>query len=285
MSSLSASEKSKWFYSDTDCCAGVVLLVHGLNQRPSSWSDMTACLNGIGFHVYRLALQGHRGIGIADMHSVSAAVWEEEMREGMAEMQDRFPGMPRLLLGFSLGCLLAMTVQLKDRCRYFDRQVLLAPALAIRPYTRLVLPVVTLVSALPSRSPGNYVANREGTTAAAYRALFQLEREFRSFTDLQLLNIPTRVLMRSDDELISYTLTEELCKTRGLDQWQLIRLHDDCSMLSRWLTFRHLLVDRQAAGDAVWQQITSDISQFFARPSPPEQSVAAGEPVSAVASR
>ncbi|SHO46573.1 alpha/beta hydrolase [Desulfopila aestuarii] len=258
------SEWSRWFYAENDIVLGVVLLVHGLNQRPSSWQEMILYLNRKGLHVYRLALKGHRGLDMHDMETVHAGVWEEELREAVNELKRSYPDTPRYLMGFSMGALLALTVQLKDKKQYFDRQVLFAPAVAVQHYTRLVLPICQMLPSLPSRSPRSYVANSEGTTAEAYRALFQLEHDFRRCESLQILNIPTLVLMRSDDELISYKRLLQLIRNEALDNWRMVHLTDDSSFISRWMTYRHLIVDRESAGEMIWSQILRELDTFFA---------------------
>jgi esterase/lipase len=263
-STSSNSEWSRWFYTDNDIVCGVVLLVHGLNQRPSSWMEMIRFLNSKGIHVYRLALKGHRGLDMHDMETVQARVWEEELREAVNELKRSYPDTPRYLMGFSLGALLALTVQLKDEKQYFDAQVLFAPAVAVQHYTRFVLPICQMLPSLPSRSPKSYVANREGTTAEAYRALFQLEHDFSKCESLQIVNIRTIVLMRSDDELISYKRLLKLIKKKALDNWRMVHLTDDSSFLSRWMTFRHLIVDRESAGEMIWNQILRELDTFFA---------------------
>lgn len=263
-SASSNSEWSRWFYTEDDIVCGVVLLVHGLNQRPSSWMEMIRFLNSKGIHVYRLTLKGHRGLDMHDMETVQARVWEEELREAVNELKCSYPDTPRYLMGFSLGALLALTVQLKDEKQYFDAQVLFAPAVAVQHYTRFVLPICRMLPSLPSRSPKSYVANREGTTAEAYRALFQLEHDFRKCESLQIVNIPTIVLMRSDDELISYKRLLKLIKKKALDNWRMVHLTDNSSFLSRWLTFRHLIVDRESAGEMIWNQILRELDTFFA---------------------
>ena len=256
-------EESRWFCVRHDIVRGVVLLVHGLNQRPSSWMEMIHYLNSQGLNVYRLALKGHRGFGIGDMETVNARLWEEDFRRGVEELQRAYPNLPRYLVGFSLGGLLALTVQLKDEKQFFSGQLLFAPALAVRHYTRMILPVCRFIPLLPSRSPGSYVANREGTTAAAYRALFQLEADFYRCRNMHLLNIPTKVFMRADDELISYRRTLKLMKIKNLDNWQMIHLTDDKSLYGRWMSFRHLIVDRQSAGEMIWSRIMGELDSFF----------------------
>lgn len=256
-------ERSQWFYTDKAVGEGVVLLVHGLNQKPSSWSELTAHLNSLNLHVYRLALKGHRGLGFGDMKAVNARIWEEELVEAREEIQQQFAALPVYLVAFSLGSLVAMAVQLKKGRNLFDRQVLLAPALAIRPYTRLAVPLCALFRYLPSRSPRRYVANREGTTSEAYRALFQLEREVNAFRDLSALNIPTQVMMRPDDELISYKATVKFVRNNRLDAWQVTPLVEEPCGGQCSLKYRHLIVDQQSAGSDVWRKVTEEMGRFL----------------------
>lgn len=256
-------ERSQWFCTDRATARGVVLLVHGLNQKPSSWADLTAHLNSLKLHVYRLALKGHRGLAFGDMREVNARIWEEELTKACQEIRQKNPGLPVYLVAFSLGSLVAMAVQLKTGQRHFDRQVLLAPALAIRPYTRLALPLCALFRYLPSRSPRDYVANREGTTSEAYRALFQLEKEVNAFRDLSALNIPTQVMMRPDDELISYKATVKFVRNNRLDAWQVTPLVEKSCSNHCSLTFRHLIVDQRSAGSDVWRKMTDEMGKFL----------------------
>ncbi|MFV0437722.1 MAG: alpha/beta hydrolase [Desulfopila sp.] len=256
-------KESRWSYAPSPHCRGVVLISHGLNQRPSSWQQLTEHVNQLGLHVYRLALSGHRGRGFDDMLQVNASLWEEEFRAAYQEIARRFADKPHYLLGFSLGCLLALTVQLKDQRRYFSRQLLLAPAIAVQPYTRLVLLLCNFVDRLPSRSPKQYVANHQGTSAAAYRALFDLLHDFKRFSDLGLIDVPTLVAMRSDDELVSYRAIQRCIRRFGLDNWQTVRLNQPGSWLDRWRTFTHLIVDSHCAGEEVWNRLVLAVEAFL----------------------
>ena len=256
-------ECSRWFFADASSSSGVVLLVHGLNQKPSSWLELIHHLNRNGLHVYRLALQGHRGLAFVDMQQVNAGIWESELLDGRREIAGRFPASPVYLIAYSLGGLVSMIVQLKTGQRLFARQVLLAPALAIRPYTRLARLLCRLFPYLPSRSPRGYVANREGTTAEAYRALFQLEKEFRMFTDFSILNIPTLVMMRQDDELISYKGTLRFLENRELGEWRMVPLLDEAAVPKCSCAYRHLIVDSRSAGEKIWRRITEEMHLFL----------------------
>lgn len=256
-------ECSQWFFADTSSGSGVVLLVHGLNQKPSSWLELIRHLNRNGLHVYRLALQGHRGLSFDDMRKVNAGIWENELLGGYREIAGRFPMYPVYLIAYSLGGLVAMNVQIKTGQRLFARQVLLAPALAIRPYTRFAQILCRIFPYLPSRSPQGYVANREGTTAEAYRALFQLEKEFRTFKDISILNIPTLVMMRQDDELISYKGTQRFLERNKLGEWRMIPLLDGSALRRCSCSYKHLIVDSHSAGERIWRRITEEMHLFL----------------------
>lgn len=258
------SDPSSWFLSKSLRNEGVVLITHGLNQNPESWSELIAYLNNKGFHVYRLALKGHRGKAFSDMSDVTAEIWLQEMMSAYKEIRVSFPSVQVFLIAYSLGGLLATAVQLRVGKPLFKRQVLLAPALAIRAYTKLIIPLTSVFSYLPSRSQEPYIANRKGTTAAAYRALFQLEKEVLQLIpkNKKILNRPTRILMRVDDELISYKGTERLLCESGLDRWNLVAIpevaSDDCNQ-----NFKHLIVDSESVGRKTWTKMTSDINSFF----------------------
>jgi pimeloyl-ACP methyl ester carboxylesterase len=258
------NECSQWLYSrNSSAASAVIVLVHGLNQRPSSWNDLTDFLTGLGLHVFRIGLTGHRGLSFSDMFDARAEIWEDELLMGHRQARQHFPALPVYLIAYSLGALLAMAVQLKKGSCLFERQVLLAPALVIRPYTRLVLPLTSVFSYLPSRSPESYVANRQGTTSEAYRALFQIEKEVRSFHDYTALNVPTRILMRADDELISFKGTLKLLEERHLDQWKMIELSEGVERKCD-LSYKHLFIDRSSAGKVMWEKMMNEISFFLA---------------------
>jgi len=238
------------------------LLIHGLNQRPSTWQELIDELTEWGLDVLRVSLTGHRGLPFADMHQASADIWFEEFETARTIAANRHPDAPLYCLGFSLGGLLAVAAQIRQNRTMFDRQVLLAPALALRPYTLFVRPMTWLYSSLPSRAPRAYRANRQGTTASAYRALFQIKSELSKAGGLPILNTPTRVMMRNDDELVSYRGINRFITSHNLDRWRLLTIPPlSGKMLDT--SFRHLIVDRKSMGDSVWRQMMVTIRDFL----------------------
>jgi esterase/lipase len=252
----------RWFFAKGQNCLGTVLLAHGLNQRPASWGELINELTGWGLDVLRLGLTGHRGLPFADMHHASAEIWLEEFEAALAMVGERHPDRPLYLIGYSLGGLLAVVTQIRQNRGLFDRQVLLAPALAVRTYTLLVLPMTWLFSSLPSRAPRVYLANQQGTTASAYRALFRLKVELAKARGVSVINIPTRVIMCDHDELVSHRGIARFIASHDLNRWRLITI-PPVSNKRLNTSFRHLIVDSRALGHSAWSQMISTIRNFL----------------------
>lgn len=265
-SSVHRVESGYWFALKRERCQGGVLLVHGLNMNPASWNEMIAFLNQLGLSVYRLELKGHRGLEFSDMADVTAEGWLAQCNSAIEFMMEKLPGLPLFLIGYSLGGLLGVVVQVQRNKPCFERQVLLAPALALKLYTRLAVPLTRVVPSLGAHAPRSYVANPEGATGAAYRALFDLERKMRTSKEreLVLVNSPTLIFMRPNDELISYWGMKKIIARNKLDRWRLTPLpRKKCSY--RELPFHHLLVDEKSVGEQSWQKMTRQVENFFVR--------------------
>lgn len=257
------NQNSQWFCCETTQVMGNVLLVHGLNQKPSTWKDLIVFLNSIGLNVYRLSLKGHRGLPLSDMHEVNCHIWEQDITDGYREIEVKFGKFPTYLVAYSLGGLVSMVVQLRGSEPFFTKQVLLAPALSLKPYTRLALPLCHLFGYLPSRSTREYIANPEGTTSEAYKALFSLEKDLSKVRDYSLVNTPTLVLMRSDDELISFPKTKQFIESNQLKNWKLISLDEVEQKKRGSFSYKHLIVDKRSSGPAVWKKMTTEMQSFL----------------------
>lgn len=159
-----------------------------------------------------------------------------------------------------------MVVQLWREKNCFGRQVLFAPALAAKLYTRLAVPVTRLVPFLGAHAPREYVANPERVTGAACRALFELERKMRTAENgaLALINSPTLIFMRPNDELIGYWGMRKFIARNKLDRWQLTQFPRK-KRTCRELPFHHLRVDEKSAGERSWQGMSGEVENFFMR--------------------
>lgn len=255
-------ERSCWFEANNSEAIGVVLLIHGLNQKPSSWQEMIDLLNGLGLHVFRLTLKGHGGGGSSDMKRVTAGDWLENFNQGYCAITKRYPDLAKYLVAYSLGALVALESQMRHNKSLFAKQFLLAPAIIVKSYTSLVLWLCRVFPSWPSRTPRRYVANPSGTAAAAYRALFELLRLFSDHPTYHVLNQPTLIMMRRRDELVDYQGVSRFIADNNLTRWRLLTLGQaaaaavDCS-------FKHLLVDERTAGPQRWDELTTALTEFI----------------------
>lgn len=238
------------------------MLIHGLNQRPSSWDELINVCRSLGLHVYRLSLKGHRGRNFQDMHTVSAEIWLNDFNCAYHEATTRYPKLPLFLIGYSMGALVAAVSQLKRQTPLFSKQILLAPAFSLRNYTHLVLPLTWFLPFLPSAAHGHYLANREGTTSSAYRSLFQLLSTLHSFHHFHVLNIPTQLIMRTTDELVSYRGTKRFIANHDLDKWEIAQLYGK-GMHFSGRRIRHLMVDSQSMGQKSWNWMMKRMRRFL----------------------
>ena len=258
-----------WLPAREERPVAVALVVHGLNLEPTRMDALASLLRARGVAVLRVALAGHRGRS-ADFKRVSAELWRSELTTAYAEAAARARALdlPLYLVAFSLGALVALesTGAQVEAARAgslaaFDRAVLLAPAIALRPRVRLI----ELLGALgpgfvvPSAAPEPYRAN-PGTTNAAYRALFDLESSLRD-RGLAHAAAPTLVLIDPEDELVSYQGLRRLIADEGLARWSLIEVSNAGSDLED--KRHHLIVDAAAVGEVQWRQMTERIQRHL----------------------
>ena len=254
-------EMSQWFLSDADDVKGVILIIHGLNQKPSKWMDMIQFLNTKNFHVFRLTLKGHGGARFKDMMQVDADTWLEDIDAATTEIQQKFPKTKKILLAYSLGALSALEYQLKTGKQVFQKQLLLAPAIRLKDYVFLVKPLIRIFPSIPSRSPEEYRANPFRTASAAYQAMFSLLNDFSHRDGFSHINSDTLVLMRTSDELVSYAGIKDWIETTGMTRWQIKEIPDAQSGPGR--QFRHLILDRDSFGQKGWTYVKKQIEALL----------------------
>lgn len=255
---------NKWFLVSSKKALGVVILIHGLNQNPASWKDMIPALKRWGYHVYLLCLKGHRGLTVDGIFKVNAEVWLQNFIDGYRDAASTFPLLPRMLVAYSLGGLVSTVAQGKLATTLFDRQVLLAPAIVTKPYTRLALLLSKFLPQIPSGSPEYYRANKNGVSAAGYRALFDLENKLRHEQPNAYPKCPTRIVMRKDDELISYKGIKKLIEKKKLKSYKILTVPTD--MKEKYIPpYKHLVIDQQGLGEKGWQWLLGEMKTFFTR--------------------
>lgn len=233
----------------------VVILLHGLNLKPSKMDDWVHLLLAGNAEVIRFALHGHSG-DYQQMAEVTADMWREQFQRvaAVARGKARERDVPLYFIGFSLGALVALEWLSSVDEQAFERMVLIAPALSIPWYSRAAIHTLSIFGngfMLPSRSPQNYRAN-PGTSIAAYKSLFELkdaleEKKYRN------ANVPTLVLIDRHDELVDSRNIGDVIMMNKLSLWSLELVdnrfaHDNFG-------FRHLMVDEEAMGKALWSKV------------------------------
>lgn len=239
----------------------MALVVEGLNLRPEKMDTLSRALAGAGIDVFRLSL---RGQGYGSFQNVTAKRWMSETRQGFEEVSRRARrfAVPVYFLGFSLGGLLGevlLNAGGDSPHARFDRVVLLAPAIALRPIVYLVKPFFLLGRGftLPSANSPEYRAHA-GTPMAAYEALFELLRLLRE-SHYRRANVPTLLFIRGNDELVSPRGLRSVIRNHLLSNWSLSVLPDGGARGYP----RHLIVDENTLGQAEWELMKARILRFL----------------------
>lgn len=259
--------ETQWLYADQSP-RGVVVVTHGFNLDPTVMTDMEEMLQATGMDVLSLSLAGH-GAHLTGEQRLrqfeevdSFAVWQGDIDSAVAEASGRAEelDLPLYLLGFSLGGLLSADYINRSGSSVVDRAVLLAPALSLRWTSWLLRPLGVLPNfLLPNVGPDRYQAN-EYAPVSAYEALYSGVEQFREHVRPERINIPTLVLIDGSDELVSDGGLEAFIEEHELNRWQLRHVdkgEDAGDVLD------HVIVDRNALGDAQWESLTKQIREFL----------------------
>ena len=254
----------------TGTLRGVALVIHGLNLKPERMGPLADVLRRWGITVVLCTLRGH-GENYAPLADATAEVarlatfrqvrytgWRAEVMAAYtaAAALAHPTAAPLFLVAFSLGALLGCELAATTPTVHFDRMVLLAPALALRPHSYLPAllarwPTLTL----RSFAPRAYRCN-PATSMAAYSALHTALRRFHRHADAKL-NVPTLVLIDSRDELVSPRGIRRLIQRLQLSQWHFYTVNKKLRRVD--LHFRHLLIDEESVGATVWQTMLTQM--------------------------
>jgi len=249
---------------------GVALVIHGLNLQPDKMESIIALLSHSCIDVLNLSLHGHgknytqkanvdgSEARMETFKTVSYEYWIKETHRayGLAGNRSRKKQVPLFLIGFSLGGLMGATLFASYPDVYFNRMVLLAPALHI--YTinylvKLLSPFPRLV--IPSFFIKSYCSNR-GTPVAGYNALFEAIEHFNK-NMAQKLNVPTLIFIDTRDEFVSYRRLKRIIKNGGLHQWKLYPVKK--KTMGAKEKMHHLIIDESSIGKDAWNEMRGRI--------------------------
>lgn len=265
---IPAVDKSmRWYQAaNQDKIFAVALVVHGLNLRPDKMESIITLLTDSGIDVLNLSLRGHGRNYTGKTHidsakarleafkTVSYKLWIDETHRAYHIIRARSAQkkLPLFFVGFSLGGLMGVDLFASYPDVYFDRMVLLAPALsmhAINYTAKLLAPFPRLV--IPSFILADYRANN-GTPMAAYNSVFEAVKHFNKTVNYEI-NVPTLIFIDRQDELISYRGLKRLVKNEQLDQWKFHHVQKGKTGVKEKM--RHLIIDEPSVGKDMWQEM------------------------------
>jgi alpha-beta hydrolase superfamily lysophospholipase len=211
-----------------------VLIVHGLGEHSGRYERTGTLLAATGLDVAAIDLQGFGGSGGRRAFISRWDTWLDDVEDRLAGLRAEGGGRPVVLLGHSMGALVALLYALSERPRP-DLLILSAPALVAdlpawkKTMVRLlgrVAPTVSVANGLDggllSRDPAvgvDYVAdplNHHRTTTALGRQLLLAQE--RALAGLGRLGVPTLVIHGGLDRLVPTASSEVLASRAGVER-------------------------------------------------------------------
>jgi esterase/lipase len=259
---------------------GVALVIHGLNSRPDKMESIIARMNDVGIDCLNLSLRGHGENYSALSHtksadarmetfkSVSYPLWKSEAYQAYQRVEriSNLYAAPMFFVGFSMGGLLGVDLLSSDPRVKFDKMVLFAPAVKMHmrnSLLKILSPFPRIV--IPSIAHKSYLTN-DGTSIAAYNALFEMYGHLENNLDPKKINIPTVVFIDKQDELISFSGLQNMVRDQNLDQWKIHPVKKDKTATK--IKMHHLIIDEASVGNNMWQEIVDvTITHFLGRQS------------------
>ncbi len=264
---------STWFMTENpEKINGVALVIHGLNLDPDRMETIIEPMLAQNIQTLNVSLFGHgknylknpalmeTDARLESFKEVTYERWEKEAvyAYNKAKQISDQKKVPLFLVAFSLGALVGINLVTSDLNAHFDKIVLFAPAIKIhtRSYLlKIFWPFPRLI--IPSMAPVTFRTN-EGTSMAAYMALYQGIKRFEDNIG-QKLNIPTIIFIDEEDELVSTGKLEKMIKKHALDRWQIYKVENENSQ------YHHLIIDKISLGEK-WRDITSRLCRHLLPP-------------------
>jgi esterase/lipase len=250
---------------------GVVIVVHGLNIKPSKMGAPAAegtlvkLLLDSGCHVYRVTLKGHNG-PLEDMQSITWSDWIHDAYSQYCQAKTMAGNerLPLYLLGFSLGALVYEVLMNEETAVpvQFEKVILFSPAVAIKPVAKTVLRLQLFAndrSIIRSFGPKEYRA-QTGASIAAYKTVFGMEESLCA-SSFKNCNVNTIIFIDKDDEMVSIRILRERINQYGLGNWRIYEVTNDGAVTRP--RYHHLLIDNKCVSASTWQYISGTIVNFL----------------------
>ncbi len=209
-----------------------VLVVHGIGEHSGRYQRTGRLMSEAGLDVHAFDLRGH---GLSGGRRVYVRRWDDYLVDLEARLaRVRQDGRPLVLMGHSMGALIALTYVCSDRPAP-DVLVLSALPLGARTpaWQRVLAPVLSLVA--PTLLVANPIAgdqlSRDPAVGIAYfadplvqpRSTARLGAELlkamkRARSQVGLLHVPTLVIHGGADTLVLTAVSEPLAGVAGVER-------------------------------------------------------------------
>jgi esterase/lipase len=195
-----------------------------------------------------------------DYHSASKDKWLNELNEELSLLKSKYKNLPLYALGYSLGGLLLVESLQNNTNSSIERLVLLAPALKVKPYTKLVrllFPFGFIDFSLPSLAPKKYLAYKY-TSIQSYRSLFSLIDDFQCRRNWSEKIPNTLVVSHTKDLLIAHNRLKELFMNNL--KFRFYERKD--RLLKKNYTYHHIFA-KEAFSLEAWNNQVNSIVEFL----------------------
>ncbi|RYY46428.1 MAG: alpha/beta fold hydrolase [Chitinophagaceae bacterium] len=238
----------------------VTLVIPGLNVRPDAMEPMVQLLNSGGSDVYLVCLPGLQ-LNEGPANAADASAWQHQVKAAYRVAREAAAALslPLYFLGYSLGALLGQSALLSPgEGARFEKQVLLAPAMALRRRCYLLKAFIQFgrPATLPSFTPKGYRVH-PFLPLSFYRVLFAEEQKLWSAGPT---NRPTLVLMDPADELVSLRKLQKQVQRFGLSRYKLVLLNKRRGLSGN---YHHLILDEASMGRENWEKAKKEITAFL----------------------
>lgn len=224
-----------------------------------------ACLN--------VTLRGHDGDYQA-LQSVTMCQWMADVRNALKiarRWADRL-GVPVVITGYSLGCLVASQLQIQADTEWRSRDdhlgdggavcdgfLFFAPALRLHRRAQMLKALMLFPClSIPSASRAiDRVHTR--TPMAAYNALFFGCYNLDAGGFKHLIHIPTFVCVDVEDELVSVEHLQKTIHAYASMKWQFYLIRQTRPIRH----YHHLIFSKQDLGEKIWQNVSTNLSHFI----------------------
>lgn len=244
---------------------GIVLVAHGLNNKPEVMNDIIAVLRSAGFHCMRLSLHDKALKTLTPSDDV-VEIWLAGFQEAHAQIVQEYPGTPVYALGYSLGAILNILYVDSLECASevpFSKMVLIAPPVALTSAAsavRLAKHLGRMRVSVPSAAPRKIRARR-GTPIREYSALSSIVSTLSKVQHSDRLNaIHTVIFLDRGDEVVDYTGVIEWLQRNRLESWNVKEIgHREAVDGS----YAHFLLAEEALGISAWTNLTEAVVSHF----------------------